>query len=1007
MKKLAPLGVLLLLAIAGLTVWLSRAANRAPTGTSSDDLLAPAVAPAAPSESDAAAPAEATEPAAAETPATTETEPEAPATPALPDWIPADATDDAHGAIAATVLLAPDVPAMGASAALSGPESRQAFSDQLGHLLAARLAPGRYRLVVGFAGYATFVRDGIAVEAKRVTDLGVIDLGAGTGGAGGPIAEVTIEVTAKDGGKAIPGATVTLTTVRPYGLQLAFGTEGRPGELTISSVTGEDGRTRLQGLRPGTYDVLAIADGFALGVRPNLTVHRATRVRVPIELPAGVHLRGLVRKADGAPAAGAIVLGMNMNGFKSSPATTADADGRFDLGSLDPGSYFVLAFLDGHGSAQQSPVKVPGDGLELTLGKAFTLTGRIVSKADGLPVAAGTIRPYPGGQPFAYVYSIAYPFQGPDGLFELPLDPGVYSLEVTAPGFATTTVGGVKASAPQPGEAAPAEVLIALEPAGAVHGVVRAKGLGTPIVGAEVFLRMGGFPPSPHKAIYAVTGPEGTFRLEALPAAKLNLHVTHPEFSSAVIQGVSPSPGEGTGVEVELSGGGAVAGRVLDAAGQPIAGVDVHCMPGADFVNMRTVVSGPDGGFRFEPLTPGTWSLALGDVAGQQGTNFKAVEVREGEVTRVDLGGLRGAGQAVTGHVTRNGAAMADVTVQLWIEGRNAQGEDSGAMSATTAADGSFSIPDVAPGRYTAWVEVGGAVARVPVEVTGQAPPAPVSLELREAAIRGVVRDPDGKPLDGVWVTLERVAATGGMLQNYNGQAYTKPDGRFEITGLADATYRLRAFHLMGGFAAALVDDLRVNGGIGVEGIDIRLTTPRQVTGRVLTTNESPVEGANLRVLDSQGRDFALIGFSSTGSDGRYAINGLRADVYTIVAEAAGHAPASVTVNLSVAVSQAADFVLTPGATLRVVATDGEGKPVAGAAIELRDGAGNLVTKGVSLQNLLAGIPATDAQGVGFWKDLTPASYRVRLVPIGASPVEVAATAVAGQTVDVPIQVGG
>lgn len=923
---------------------------------------------------------------------------------APPAWVPADAVGPTTGAIVAIVRLAEGVPAAGAAASLSGPAARAANTGAEGRLVFPRLPPGGgYRLVVGAWGYATVVRPDVTVAVGKVTDLGTLDL-AGEQGEGA-VARATIKVVADKGGAPIAGARVVITTVRPHGLYLAFGTEGRPGEVSVEKTTGEDGRATLEGVRPGSYDVLAFAPGFAMGLKENVVLRHDSRETIELKLPEGLKIVGRVLDPRGGAAAGAAVVSINtLKGYKSYPMVTTDAEGRFAVESLDPGAYLLFAFKEGEGSAQASqPVRPGPDDVVLQLKSGGTLTGQVVAKLDGSPIPVFTIRPYLG-QPFGYVYSMAYPIASPEGRFALAQDLGLYTLEVAAEGYAMAEVKGVKVPTAEGG------IRIELEAPGVIRGTVRRKGTGQPIPGAEVYVRKGGMPPSPHKVIYALTGPEGEFRLGGLALLPLNLHVTHAEHAGAELTGVVPQVGEPAPVVVELSAGGAIDGAVLGRDGLPAAGVPVSLGQGLDFLNFRTLNTGPDGRFKFDPVTPGKYWLAAGEfVVGSAPGQVVNVKVVDGEVATVQLGAPARGGVDVTGRVTRAGAPVPDVSVSLGPRDR-VEGGGPVAVQAKTDADGRFTFPAVEPGRYVAFVEVTGAVARRNLEVTADGSPPLVELTLEPARIAGRVLDVEGKPVGGVWATLEVVtSASGGFLDKWHGQATTAADGSFAIGGLADGTYRLRVLDMFNhAYGSELVDAVVISAGQAVENLVVTLKPSRQIEGRVVRADGAPIESANLRAIDSQGRDVAILGFSTTGSDGAYTYGGLRADVYVLIAEAPGFAPAARTADLTTAVSQRADFTLAAGATFRVVAVDGEGKAVASAEVEVLHPDGSPVTKGVSIVNLMEqGRIVTNAQGVALWPDLAAGSYGVRVTKTGKTPAQVNASAVAGSEVEVKVTVGG
>ncbi len=919
-----------------------------------------------------------------------------------PAWVPAEAIANGRGAIVAEVVLRPGVPAAGAVADLAGPSVRQAFTDDGGRLLFGALAPGsRYRVQVSALGYERLARTEIAVRAGKVTDLGLLDLSGGSGR--GPVNAVSVLVTRKDDKKPVAGAKVALTNVRPYGTYLAFGTKGKPGAFAIERPTNEEGRAEFAGLRVGIYDMLVSAEGLALGVRENIPVRRDSSDRVEIALSPGLALAGRVVDGKGNPVPGAGVVGLNVAmGFKTYPPVASDEKGAFRLTGLDNGNYWVMAFAEGYAQGQVTNVRPGKEDVEVVLKPAGGVEGVVVSTATGAPLASFSIRAYPAG-PFEYVYSESKPFADPEGKFRLSLTPGNYTLDVSAEGHSLQEVTGVKVPAEAP-------LRIELEGAGVVSGIVRQRGTSLPIPGAEIFVKKGGFPPYPSKDLFVVSGPDGGFRMAGLPLRSVNLHVTHPEYSSSQIQGAMPSLEGGEPVLVELGTGGAVEGTVTGEDGLPQASVRVNLFQGADFlVGARNVTTGADGRFRFEPVTPGKYSLATGEMDPSSAGEMLTVEVKDGQTTTVQVGVRKSHGVDLTGTLTRGGAVVPDTTVSLLPQAAGG-GESPTVQGVKTGADGRFLFKQVPPGRYSVSAQLGDAQTAVEVEVPATGTPPDVQLRFEDAAIRGTVRAPDGSPVSGAWVTLEKVVATAaqglaGAVLTWRGQAMTSTDGTFAMKGLEDGEYRLRTYEQR--YGTEILEGLRVAGGVGTDSVVVTLTHGRQVSGTISAPGGGPIEGANVTARDSAGREVALFGFATSGSDGRYTYSGLRAESYRLEAQAPGYAPAAASVDLSNAVSLTADFTLHPGGTLRIEAKDASDAPVAGATVALLTPTGEPVTTGVSILNFLEGAPTgTDSQGIFRWKDLAAGDYRVRVTKAGFPMVEASATAVAGSEVAVSVKLG-
>lgn len=85
--------------------------------------------------------------------------------------------------------------------------------------------------------------------------------------------------------------------------------------------------------------------------------------------------------------------------------------------------------------------------------------------------------------------------------------------------------------------------------------------------------------------------------------------------------------------------GGRIDGRVMDRRGEPLAGIELH-LRGEALPPGRRSVTGPDGGFRFLHLPPGTYDLTVsGD--GWATLEQTQVEVRVGQSVFLDLEMIR------------------------------------------------------------------------------------------------------------------------------------------------------------------------------------------------------------------------------------------------------------------------------------------------------------------------------------------------------------------------------
>lgn len=138
-----------------------------------------------------------------------------------------------------------------------------------------------------------------------------------------------------------------------------------------------------------------------------------------------------------------------------------------------------------------------------------------------------------------------------------------------------------------------------------------------------------------------------------------------------------------------------------------------------------------------------------------------------------------------------------------------------------------------------------------------------------------------------------------------------------------------------------------------------------------------PVENATISLKDTSGRPVFSFSLFTTGSDGRYSVQGVVPGRYVVGAEARGLAPAEQPVEVGEG-GGTADLVLRRGGTLRVRVVDESGAPLEGARVTLTDGRGQAVTKTLSLINFFdSGQDRTNAEGVALLPDLAAGGYRV------------------------------
>lgn len=684
-----------------------------------------------------------------------------------------------------------------------------------------------------------------------------------------------VKVTDLDG-RPIAGAKVLATTL-PWDLHLAMGPEraGIRGALSRTAVSDEKGEARLTGMQPQTYSVVVTGQGLCTLAWDEVVVARGRVEKLTARMAPGVSIQGRIVDASGSPVAGARVMGFHQPSFMSSVMVAAGADGAFSLDGLRPGKYWLMAFDDKQGRGQANPVTSPSQGTIVKLGGTGTVEGTVVD-GEGKPVAGATLRPH-SGEPFGYVYSRVISAQA-DGTFTAALTPGTWSLD--AWNEAGTLSQGNKVTV---AVGATSKVTIRLPATGVVKGVVT-DAQGNHVEGAEVYVRMGGFPPGPNREQYARTDADGAFAVKGLPIERVKLHAKHPRYADTTWEGLPALEGAAQPVTIRLGSGARIVGHVRGPDGRGRAGEQVNLFQ--NWFEPRTTFTDADGAYAFEAVAAGTWQMSTGVFEnGASGEVKQGLRVpAEGALT-VDFDSSAGGQGTLTGTVKVSGAPAQGALIR--VQDPDGTGAES---TATTDANGQFRFDGVPTGTLRVFVQTldGSTVTRF-VEVDATTLTGTLLVALGTSSIRGRVLSGTGEPLAGAWVSLELVAADGDVWSRVKAQKTTATEGTWEAKGLEAGTYVLRVNN--GEYAQHLGEPFVLTEGESKDLGDLRLQPGATLSGRVTDDLGTPVEDATVSLTDERGRQVFNFSLSTTGSDGKYAVHGLNPGAYTVRFEARGHSP--------------------------------------------------------------------------------------------------------------------
>jgi hypothetical protein len=555
------------------------------------------------------------------------------------------------------------------------------------------------------------------------------------------------------------------------------------------AVTGPDGFFEVPGRRTGEVIALTVTrPGFADHRVPDLRVQGPEPVR--IVLPWASSVSGRVVAPDGSPIPGAAVavdsppeailggLASAAVGVRVERARTDD-EGRFAFEGIASSVVHVTASAPGRVTASLVNLELrPGEGLaglELVLEEGGTLEGE-VKTAAGRPA------------PFATVAVAGVGGFG-GGLSAQSDGGGRFILEGVPPGRRL-----VSARHPVHGRVSREvailsgtnEVDLVLHGGQAVTGRVTDES-GAPVGGARLTLRpeRGEWPfpqtVSTEEGAFSFQGiSDGTYRLSARREGLAG----NGEGEPVVVAG---SPVEG--LEIRLSTGGAVAGRLLGLDFADLARVRVFAAPGGS-----PGAVDPDGSYRIAHLPPGEWLVTAAIPGSGLQAEGRVELTRETPEALLDLD-LSGGEHSLEGVVLRNGEPLEGSAVVL-----AGPTGDSRTRRGWTTPSGAFRFSDLVSGDYRldVWAASGALHREEHVQVpAGER----LRIDLRTLEVTGRVFDSlDRSPLAGALVLFLSSEAPEGFVP----ETRTDSQGGFRLANVPEGVWKIRV--TLGGYAPREVE---------------------------------------------------------------------------------------------------------------------------------------------------------------------------------------------------------
>lgn len=762
----------------------------------------------------------------------------------------------------------------------------------------------------------------------------------------------------------------------------------------VSALTNDRGAFELRGPSGARLDITAGASGYLPPERfgGEFQLGDRTRRGPVIALRPGAVIEGRVVDESGGPIAGAEVavevrrqpgeMRIEFGGGTSPTRNLTDERGAFRLSPIDPEErYDVTATRAGLAPGKVTvsglePYRVR-EGVEIVLDEGRVVSGRVVdASGEGVREAIvelrrvekrggmGMLRLMGGNAEPAFSAT-----SDAEGGFAIPgVAEGEYEAQARRRGFARTKTPAIRVEGPDSGHDLGE---IVLERGLPVQGTVH-DSLGQPVEGVEVSVTEGGGMmfmmggDGGGKAPDAVTDPTGWFVVEDRGEGEaFTLSFRRSGYVDESVKGIEVPRTEP--VDVVLDPASDIAGVVLSAEGEPVAGASVTLtrqqtveMGGNVMMTLMSEdeTADAEGRFRFEDQPPGKFSLAA-VASGFREEKLEHLEVEAGE----DLEGVEltlPIGAVVVGQVFGpDGRPLIGARVNKVDAGAGGGFPRMGVPPSMSDGEGRYRIEGLPPGA-------------VSIEADHEDWPRTVKdAELEEGVneldlsfeggreVSGRVIDTAGAPVVDATV---RLVATG---RYFGGpQARSDGSGDFRLAGVPDGEYELRADR--DGYAAYRSPErVSVEGG-DVAGLEVRLDRGATLTGKVLGLDPSEYVKVSVR---ADGARFGGFDGASLDREGGYRLENLAAGSYEIVASLTDSGRrASKALEISEGQLDASlDIEFEPGLTLSGRALQGD-SAVRGATV---------FVDGVSFEH--TGWGETDDQGSFEIEGLLPGQYRLNL----------------------------
>jgi hypothetical protein len=665
-------------------------------------------------------------------------------------------------------------------------------SDAQGAYQLSALAPQSYSVSASATGFvAASARDETPLSLRAGELRAGVDLRLSPGDPNlhGSVVDAT--------GGPVPDAHVRVErALAPY---LVLDT--RTDDLGNFSFTLPEGPVTLEAAAPG------YSTASDKRVAPS---HDARLVLVP-----GASLRGrVIARESGLPLAG-VELRPEPVGAQPAPLNErphSDAQGRFAVDGLEPGSYFVSALglgLRGKSGPYELAVGEVIDNLEIAVRNVAQVSGRVL-QSDGRACQRGSLvlgapdplHPLPDSTDHIAALMEAPPLSAEIGA------EGAVRFAAVVPGKYYVTVrcqGQMLRDGPRMLDVAADDLagLVWTVNEGASLRVLTVDERDQPVGNVEFRVQLPSLRAWADHSLAARSDAEGRYDIVGILAPGPYRLIAASYYGAAPVK-VQVRAGEANVAKLKLTGSAAIEAK-LQAQGEPVTGLSVSAVPldtaaassGLSEVNPAVASELGGGRYRMAPLPEGRYEVRVEDGINPS-VSSQPIELGRGQKAELEVA-LDRAGK-ISGHVVDDqGAPVADAWVSAIAEALTAArgaSTERAAFATLPAArvlsdgEGEFSFERLAGGSASYTIEVsvpklGAAQARA-VHASNKR----IALVLR--AVGSISGQIEGVCAQGAFPVTIQVQSldTGQMLE----PVAATPEGSFIVHGVAPGALRITSY---------------------------------------------------------------------------------------------------------------------------------------------------------------------------------------------------------------------